>query len=44
MTEEELDALEAELAKLEYADGVWTQKDLDRQADIYRLLAENGRA
>ena len=43
MTNEELDALEVELAELEYADAEWTQADLDRQAVIYRLLAENGR-
>lgn len=43
MTQDELDALEAELVELEYSDEAWTQADLDRQATIYRLLAENGR-
>lgn len=39
MSEAEREALEIELAELEYADEVWTQAALDRQAEIYRLLA-----
>lgn len=44
MTNEELETLEAELIALEYADGEWTQADLDRQAEIIRTLSVNGRA
>jgi hypothetical protein len=37
--EEKIEALIAELAELEYADGNWTQEDLDRQAEIYRQIS-----
>jgi hypothetical protein len=35
---EMIETLTAELIALEYADGDWTQADLDRQAEIYRQL------
>lgn len=44
MTNEELEILENELVDLDYKDEAWTQEDLDRQAEIVKILAENGRA
>ncbi len=43
MTEQEFETLENELIDLDYKSDPWTQEDLDRQAEIMKLLAEAGR-
>lgn len=40
MTMEQMEALENELVALDYKAEAWTQEDLDRQAEIVKLLSE----
>lgn len=42
MTNEEIEALEAEFYGMEFRDSPWTQEDLDRRAEIASLLAAEG--
>jgi len=43
MTEEELQALEAEIDALDTSAEPWTQQDLDRRDEIAKILDAEGR-
>lgn len=42
MTTEQIEALENELVDMDFKAEAWTQEDLDRQAQIMKLLSEGG--